>query len=70
MELRKAFIPNQFYLCLLYTLLGREDDAKLAREAVLALTGGRLAAVRPMWLDESLRLRWEGLASLAGLENA
>jgi adenylate cyclase len=69
-ELRKAFIPNQFYLCLLYTLLGREDEAKLAREAVLALTGGRRAAVRPMWLDESLRLRWEGLAGLAGLENA
>jgi tetratricopeptide (TPR) repeat protein len=69
-ELRKAFIPNQFYLCLLYTLLGREDEAKLAREAVLALTGGRRAAVRPMWLDESLRLRWDGLAGLAGLENA
>jgi adenylate cyclase len=69
-ELREAFIPNQFYLCLLYTLLGREDEAKLARAEVLALTGGRLAAVRPVWLDEDLRLRWEGLAGLAGLENA
>ncbi len=64
-ELRKVFIPNQFYLCLLYTLLGREDEAKLAREELLALTGGRRTAVRSMWLDEDLRLRWEGLAHLA-----
>jgi adenylate cyclase len=69
-ELRRVFIPNQFYLCLFYTLLGREDEAKLAREELLALTGGRLAAVRLLWLDEDLRLRGGALAKLAGLENA
>ena len=69
-ELRKVFVPNHFNLCLLYTLLGREDEAKLAREEVLAITGGRPAAVRSIWVDEDLRLRWEGLASLAGLEKA
>jgi tetratricopeptide (TPR) repeat protein len=68
-QLRKAFIPNHYYRCLIYTLLGREDEAKLAREEVLALTGGRTAAVRSIWLDEDLGLRYRGLTSLAGLES-
>ncbi len=67
-ELRKVFIPNQYYLCLLYTLLGREGEARLVRETLLELTGGQRAVVRSMWLDEDLRLRWEGLAHLTGLE--
>ncbi len=67
-ELRRSFVPNLYLLCLVYTLLGRDDEARLVREEVLVLTGGRTAAVRSMWVDEDLRLRWEGLAHLAGLE--
>ncbi|MGQ0657768.1 MAG: tetratricopeptide repeat protein, partial [Chromatiales bacterium] len=65
--LTDVFIPNHFWLCVVYTLLEREEEARIEREKVLALSGGRKPAVQGIWLDEDLRLREQGLIQLAGL---
>lgn len=66
-ELTDAFIPNHFWLCVLYTLLDRADEARIERDKVLALTGGRKPVVQAIWLDEKLRSRMVGLVRAAGL---
>jgi len=66
-EVTDAFIPNHFWLCVLYTLLDRADEARIERDKVLALTGGRKPVVQTIWLDEKLRSRMAGLARAAGL---
>jgi adenylate cyclase len=68
-EVTDVFIPNHYMLCLLHTLLGRYVEADAEREKLMALTGGRKPVVQSMWLDEDLRLRFDGLARLAGLEH-
>ncbi|MET0166987.1 MAG: adenylate cyclase [Vicinamibacterales bacterium] len=66
-ELRDVFYSNHYYLCLVYTLLGREEEAKAEREKLLALTGGRRPVLRVMWLDDDLRRRFEEHARRLGL---
>lgn len=66
-ELTDVFIPCHFQLCMIYTLLGRDEDARVERDKVLGLTGGRKPVIQAIWLDEDLRLRMHGLAQLAGL---
>lgn len=66
-EVTDAFIPNHVWLCLIYKLLDREDEANIQREKVLALTGGRTPAVRAIFLDEKLRDRTSKLMQLTGL---
>lgn len=66
-EVTDAFIPNHVWLCVLYTLLDREDVASIEREKVLALSGGRKPAVQIIWLDEKLRSRMDDLMQRAGL---
>ena len=66
--LTDVFIPNHFWLCLTYTLLGREEDAGVERDKVLTLSGGRKPVVQEIGLDEDLDLRIRGLTQLAGLE--
>lgn len=63
-----AFIPNHYWLCMAYTQVNLEEEARIAREKVLKLTGGRTPALQNFWLDEDLRLRTQGLQQLAGLE--
>jgi tetratricopeptide (TPR) repeat protein len=67
-EVTDVFIPNHYMLCLLYTLLGREKEAHSEREKLMTLTDARKPVVQSMWLDEDLRLRYDGLVRLAGLE--
>ena len=65
--LSDTFIPNHLWLCVIYTLLEREDEARLESEYVLTLSGGRRPVIQVIWLDEDLRLRMQGLMELAGL---
>jgi TolB-like protein len=67
-ELTDIFIPNHYLLCQIYTLLGRDDEARLEREKLMELTGARKPATQFIWLDEDLRLRMHALTRLAGLE--
>ena len=67
-EVTDAFIPNHYLLCLIYTLLGRDEEARVEREKLMQLTGGRKPVIQLVWLDEDLRFRMDGLAQLAGLE--
>jgi adenylate cyclase len=67
-ELTDVFIPNHHLLCQIYTLLGRDDEARLEREKLMELTGARKPATQFIWLDEDLRLRMHALTRLAGLE--
>jgi adenylate cyclase len=65
--LRDVFYPNHYYLCLIYTLLGREAEARAERDTLLRLTGGRKPILRNIYLDEDAsRLNGE-LARRAGL---
>jgi adenylate cyclase len=63
-----GFIPNHYLLCQIYTLLGRDEEARVEREKLMELAGGRKPEVQFIWLDEDLRFRMHGLARLAGLE--
>jgi adenylate cyclase len=67
-EVTDVFIANHYLLCLIYTLHGREEDARIEREKLMELTGGRKPVTRHIWLDEDLRFRMDGLVRLAGLE--
>jgi len=66
-ELREAFIPNHYFLCLTYMLLDRPVEVRAERETVLALTGDRKPVLQTIWIDEDLALRFRGLEQLAGL---
>jgi len=66
-EAREVFIPNHVWLCVVYTLLDREEEARIQRDRVLLITGGHIPVVRQLWLDESLESRMSGLMRLAGL---
>lgn len=66
-EVTDAFIPNHVWLCVIYKLLGREDEARIQRDKVLAHTGGRIPVVRIIFLDDRLRARMDELMQLTGL---
>lgn len=68
-DLRNVFYPNRWYLCLVYTLLGREADAAEERDRLLALTAGRKPVMRDIivHLDESLAGVARELKRRAGL---
>jgi adenylate cyclase len=66
-EVTNAFIPNHYWLCLIYTLLGRDAEARVEREKLMEI-GARKPVVQDFWMDEDLRGRMHGLAQLAGLE--
>jgi adenylate cyclase len=65
-EVSDAFIPNHVWLCVTYTLLGRDDKARFHHEKVLAHTGGHKTVLQVIWLDERLRLRMADLMQRAG----
>jgi adenylate cyclase len=67
-ELRGVFYPTHYYLCLIYTLLGHDEEARAERETLLALTGGRRPIAQEIELDQDQHLRTHALAQLAGLE--
>ena len=67
-EVTDASIPNHYWLCLVYTLLGRDEEARVEREKLMELTGGRKPVIQHIWLNEDLAFRMHGLARLAGLE--
>jgi hypothetical protein len=60
--------PKLGLLCLICTLLGRDEEARMESRKLMELTGGRKPAIQFIWLDEDLRLRMDGLARLAGIE--
>jgi tetratricopeptide (TPR) repeat protein len=69
-ELTPVFIPTQYWLCLSYSLLGRDQEARSVRDALLALASGRTPLIRSpggFWFTEELRQRTAHLAELAGL---
>jgi adenylate cyclase len=67
-EVTDGSIPNHYWLCLIYTLLGRDEEARVERERLMELTGGRKPVLQHIWLNEDLGFRMHGLARLAGLE--
>jgi adenylate cyclase len=67
-EVTDVFIPNHYLLCLIYTLLGRDEEARAEREKLMDLTDGRRRVAQFIWLDEDLRSRMQGAIRLAGLE--
>jgi tetratricopeptide (TPR) repeat protein len=67
-EVTDVFVPNHFLVCLIYTLLGRDKEARVERDKLMELTGGRTPVIQLVWLEEDLRFRMDGLARLAGLE--
>jgi hypothetical protein len=68
-EMTDGSIPNHYWLCLVYPLLGRdEEEARVEREKLMELTGGRKPVLQHIWLNEDLGFRMHGLARLAGLE--
>jgi len=67
-EVTDISIPNHYWLCLIYTQLGRDEEARVERERLMELTGGRKPVLQHIWLNEDLGFRMHGLARLAGLE--
>jgi adenylate cyclase len=67
-EVTDVFVPNHYWLCLIYTLLCRDEEARVEREKVMELSGGRKPVLQVIWLDRDMRLRMHALARLAGLE--
>jgi adenylate cyclase len=67
-EVTIGSIPNHYWLCLIYTLLGRDEEARVEREELMELSGGRKPVIQHIWLNEDLGFRMHGLARLAGLE--
>jgi len=67
-EVTDVFIPNHYMLCLICTLLGRDEEARMESRKLMELTGGRKPAIQFIWLDEDVRLRMDGLARLAGID--
>ena len=65
--LRDVFYPNHYHLCLIYTLFGREEEARAERDTLLRLTGGRKPILRNIYLDEGVSRVTEELARRAGL---
>lgn len=65
--LRNVFYPNHYHLCLIYTLLGREAEARAERDTLLALTGGRKPILRSIYLDGDVSRLTNELARRAGL---
>jgi len=64
----EVFISSHYFLCLVYTHLGHEEEARLEREKTLALTGGRRPARNnSIWIDEDLSLMMDNLARCSGL---
>jgi TolB-like protein len=61
-------IPNHYWLCLIYTLLGRDEEARVEREKLMELSGGRKPVLQVIWLDGDMRVRMHDLGRLAGLE--
>ena len=66
-EVTDVFIPNHVWLCVIYTLLDRKDEARIQHKKVLALTGGRKPVIQSIWLDENLRSRMHVLMQRAEL---
>lgn len=67
-EVTDAFIPNHFWLCMTYTELDREDEARIERDKGLALSGGHKSVMHTIWRNEKLRSRTNDLTRRAGLE--
>jgi TolB-like protein len=67
-EVTDVSIPNHYWLCLIYTLLGRDEEARVEREKLMELTGGRKPMLQHIWLNDDLGFRMHGLTRLAGLE--
>ncbi len=65
--LSDMFMPNHFFLCLLYTLTGRHEDSRKKRDETYAKIGGRHAPVRPPWIEPTLMARHEALVIESGL---
>lgn len=66
-ELTEAFLPNHVWLCVTYTLLEREDEARVERETVLRLAAGRRPVVQTLWREPPLRVLMNGRMQRAGL---
>jgi len=67
-EVTDVSIPNHYWLCLIYVLIGRDEEARIERERLVELTGGRKPALQHIWLNDDLGFRMQGLARLAGLD--
>ena len=65
--LADVFYPNHYHLCLIYTLFGREPQARAERDILLKLTGGRRPILRNIYLDEHVSNFTDELARRAGL---
>ena len=67
-EMSALFMPNHFYLCMIYAKLGREKDCQRKREEIYTKHGGRCPPVRPPWIDPVLAAKHQELLKISGLE--
>jgi adenylate cyclase len=67
-EVTNAFVPNHYWLCLIYAWLGRDEEARVEREKLMDLTRGRRPVLQFIWLDTNFGFPVHDLARLAGLE--
>lgn len=65
--LNDAFLPNHYFLCIVYMLQHRDDEARRERDKALSLAGGKKPVVQTGWLDDELNQRFRRLTQLAGL---
>lgn len=59
-----AFYPNHYYLCVIYTLLGRDEEASSARKTLLALCDGRRPFLRRIHMHADVDPELERRAGL------
>lgn len=65
--LRDVFAPNHIWLCVAYAALGRDEEARIERDKVLAILPDRIPMGQDVWLDKDLSLRMNALRRLTGL---
>lgn len=68
-ELSDVFIPNHYFLCVIYNLLDRKQEAHAEYLKLMSLTHGRKPVVRSIWTDEDLKARERELNRLSCLES-
>src|SRR5260370_27084727 len=66
-EVTDLFIPNHYMLCLIYTLLGRDEETRVERKKLMELTGGPRRAGQFILPDEGIRLPIPRLARPSGV---
>lgn len=66
-EICDGFMPNYYFLCLLYALLERNDECRKKREEIFSRNNGSRIQIRSPWIDRRLALLHQELLVKAEL---